>query len=133
MTKTCRICGLVKPVTEFWKRLACKDGFGLYCKECSKKKAHDYHIKNPAVKKNSHLKDTFEITLEQYDQILDSQGGVCAICGGINQDGRRLAVDHNHKTEKIRGLLCGVCNTRLGILEIEEWCSLAYNYLRLHG
>ncbi len=49
----------------------------------------------------------------QYEEVLESQGGVCAICGG--DDGKRsLAVDHDHATEKIRGLLCSRCNMGIG-------------------
>lgn len=65
------------------------------------------------------------ITLEQYDQMFELQGGVCAICGNPeiakNQFGiRRLAVDHNHATGKSRGLLCVKCNTGLGSFSVDE-------------
>lgn len=48
-----------------------------------------------------------------YDQLLAKQGGKCAICGE-EANGNRLAVDHNHETGEIRGLLCHQCNTGLG-------------------
>lgn len=60
------------------------------------------------------LKYKFNMTLEQYDKIFENQNGVCAICDGINKSGRRLSVDHNHKTGKIRALLCDHCNHLLG-------------------
>jgi hypothetical protein len=44
----------------------------------------------------------------------DIQEGVCAICGGINKDGRRLFIDHDHSTGKVRGLLCTKCNFGVG-------------------
>lgn len=53
------------------------------------------------------------VTFATYDSLLKSQGGRCAICGGLN-DSRRLAIDHCHNTGKIRGLLCRACNTGLG-------------------
>jgi Recombination endonuclease VII len=60
------------------------------------------------------LKAFYGITVEDYEKILKLQGGVCAICGGVNENSRQLAVDHNHKTGDIRGLLCHLCNGLLG-------------------
>jgi len=55
-----------------------------------------------------------ELTLEEYDQLLASQNGVCAICGTPPKlGGRRLDVDHDHKTKKVRGALCNRCNRGL--------------------
>lgn len=45
------------------------------------------------------------------------QNGVCAICNQININGRKLSVDHNHKTGKFRGLLCLKCNLAIGYLQ----------------
>ena len=62
------------------------------------------------------LRRFYGITVEEYNARLEAQGGVCAICGsppGV----RRLAVDHDHHTGAIRGLLCsGTCNPALGYL-----------------
>ena len=60
--------------------------------------------------RNSKLLKWYGITLEEYNEMLIKQGGVCAICNGVNKDGRDLHVDHNHLTGKIRGLLCIDCN-----------------------
>jgi hypothetical protein len=60
------------------------------------------------------LKKNFDISLSEYDNMCAMQGGVCAICGKINKNGNRLAVDHDHKTGKIRELLCAYCNSALG-------------------
>ncbi len=61
------------------------------------------------------------MTLEQYRQMFEQQGGVCAICKqpeeGIDsrtKQRKNLHVDHCHKTGKVRGLLCGKCNVTLG-------------------
>lgn len=44
----------------------------------------------------------------------EAQGGTCAICDQPCASGRRLAVDHDHVTNRIRGLLCAKCNSCLG-------------------
>ena len=59
------------------------------------------------------LKTRFGITIGEYEEILSGQKGVCGIC--YKPPGkRRLAIDHNHKTGEIRGLLCYNCNRGLG-------------------
>ena len=72
----------------------------------------------PEVKERRRQRD---LTMEQYEQMLKAQGGGCAICGGkVNMKTRwkkcikRLAVDHCHKTGKVRGLLCWMCNSSIG-------------------
>jgi hypothetical protein len=60
------------------------------------------------------LRSAFGLSVAQYEQLLISQGGGCAICAGSNPSGKRLAVDHSHDSGKIRGLLCSRCNTMLG-------------------
>lgn len=54
---------------------------------------------------------------EDYDTLLDNQNGVCAICSEPPKPGRRLAVDHDHTTGEVRGLLCSPCNTALGLFK----------------
>ena len=62
----------------------------------------------------SHLKTHYGITEDQYQELLSRQDGGCAICGKtIEAEGRNLAVDHNHKTGEIRGLLCSYHNHRV--------------------
>ncbi len=63
-------------------------------------------------KHNTHLKKTYGITIDDYDKLLAAQAGKCAIChGGTSK--RHFAVDHNHRNNRIRGLLCARCNTGL--------------------
>jgi len=69
---------------------------------------------NPDSTKNAQLRIKFNITLEQYNQIFYLQNHKCAICNDECKTGRKLAVDHDHKTGKIRGLLCMNCNNALG-------------------
>jgi hypothetical protein len=71
----------------------------------------------PACRKESDrkykLKVRYGITPEQYDALLEWQGGVCAICGKKPRGQARLAVDHDHATGEVYGLLCSKCNYRL--------------------
>jgi hypothetical protein len=64
------------------------------------------------------LRKEYGITAQEYDDIAESQGGRCAICGVTSADntGRRLAVDHCHDTGLVRGLLCSPCNMAIGLL-----------------
>ena len=71
---------------------------GARCKGCVSRAAHDARVEK-----------VYGITGEEYEKILKLQGGRCFICG--NKPGRkRLAVDHDHKTGEVRGLLCRICN-----------------------
>lgn len=64
------------------------------------------------------LKKNFGLTVAQYDEMLREQGGGCAVCGG-EPGGRwkNFAVDHDHETGAVRGLLCLACNRAIGLLE----------------
>jgi len=76
------------------------------------------------------LKD-WGLTPEDYDRILKEQNGGCAICHNLCKSGRRLSVDHCHRTGRLRGLLCGNCNRGLGYFnDSEELLFSAANYLK---
>lgn len=66
------------------------------------------------INRRSMLKRRYGITTEQYDAMLARQGERCAICWQECKTGRRLAVDHDHETMTVRGLLCSSCNQGLG-------------------
>lgn len=64
------------------------------------------------------LMDNYKLTIEQWEAMHAHQGGVCYVCREPEPvKGRRLAVDHNHTTGEIRGLLCSRCNPVLGKIE----------------
>lgn len=74
--------------------------------EKKKEKNHEYRIRYD-----------YRMSKEEYDRLLKDQNGECAICGSnkpYKQDGKKFAIDHNHETGKIRGLLCFNCNAGLG-------------------
>lgn len=63
----------------------------------------------------------YGITSEQVMDKIRAQGGKCAICGTLNPGGRgQFAVDHNHATGQIRGMLCQSCNTGLGMFKEDK-------------
>lgn len=112
--RICSKCKQTKPINAKWfyRDASKKSGFGYQCKKCCKKRKKEPRYKKINLKYE--LKRKFQITLEQYDQMFEKQHGVCKICNKINTNGERLAVDHNHITGKIRGLLCSRCNNGLG-------------------
>ena len=76
----------------------------------------------------------YGITEEEYKQKFEEQDGKCAICKQKTEIGKRLAVDHDHKTGNIRDLLCSTCNTILGLVN-DDWDYLFefQRYLHKHG
>lgn len=64
--------------------------------------------------RNHGLIRNYSITLKEWYKLFEEQGSVCAICGTDRPRGKNWHTDHNHKTKKIRGILCGWCNTALG-------------------
>jgi hypothetical protein len=83
-----------------------------FCRACWIKKYYD-----PEKHKEYKRKFKYGITNEQYEQLLASQHGLCAVCGkppnGTDQH-KILVVDHDHETNQVRGLIHGRCNTLLG-------------------
>ena len=72
------------------------------------------------------IKKKYGITLDQYDEMLANQGGVCAICGTPPPEGTLLHIDHRHvKPVVVRGLLCKQCNVAIGFLRDEPANAIA--------
>lgn len=73
----------------------------------------------------------FGIGLAEYDALFKAQRGVCAICN--KQSDKKLAVDHDHDTGEVRGLLCGACNRGIGLLKDDaQILHKAIEYLKSH-
>lgn len=68
--------------------------------------------KTQRAKRDASYRKLYGITLEEYEAMLEVQGGVCAMCGGTQE--RALNVDHCHETGRVRALLCTPCNGMLG-------------------
>lgn len=108
--KRCGRCKVEKPVEGFWKnQYACKPCQHEY-RLLFRKEAGNYASWASGIAK-------LGLTVDDYVEMLKDQGGVCAICKRGEPSGRRLAVDHNHHTKKVRGLLCRSCNMGIGLLQ----------------
>lgn len=82
------------------------------------------------------LRRKYNLTQEQYEVMLESQGGVCAICKAClpSSNATYFAVDHDHRTGKVRGLLCSNCNRGIGHLQDSpEILQRAANYIMEHS
>jgi len=81
-------------------------------------KQRKYNKENPLKRKNAILKNVYGITLNDYNKMFEKQKGKCAICNRHqNNLTRTLCVDHNHKTNQVRALLCVTCNTDVSVVE----------------
>jgi len=97
----------------------------------------EFRKKNPDACKRSDLKKRFGISLETFNAMKEKQQHCCAICGqpetAIDHRTKKLrdlAVDHNHNTGEIRGLLCTRCNTAIGLLQDDiDLLAKAISYL----
>ena len=77
------------------------------------------------------MKKKYNITLEDYTNLLNRQGGVCGLCGGMpNKRYEYFCVDHNHKTGKVRGLLCSKCNMYVGVYENKKFMKEVEDYVK---
>jgi len=107
--------------------------------ECRRKYEKEWTKNNPEKRnlynKKRRLKANFNLTCEEYDAMYEKQNKGCAICGSEKSElGRILAVDHNHTTEKIRGLLCNKCNQGLGFFNDNlDLLQGAVLYLKQHS
>ena len=107
--------------------------YNLENRETINKKSKEYAMKYPEKAQNLHLKRYYKITIDEYNVLLEKQERVCAICGGVNKNGRKLYVDHNHDTGVVRGLLCDDCNVGIGRLrDNKDLAYKAYLYLEKH-
>ena len=134
--KECSYCKAIKPVGEFYKtKSKTKLGWSYksYCIACSKKLCQEYG-RNNRKKRNKRLRNwrkkspklakqkdkrarymkKYSITLEQLEGLKKANDYSCWICGKKN---KRLVVDHDHKTSRVRGMLCDLCNKHLGYFE----------------
>lgn len=132
----CRRCQEAKPLSGFHKDTRRVTGYTDECRDCRR-----------VIARAAHILRTYGITQDQYDALYAEQEGRCAICGcddemmtipngSRNRQARRfshLYVDHDHRTGKVRGLLCQDCNLGLGAFKDNGIIlRTAAAYLRKH-
>lgn len=133
-----------QPLDAFYERYRgrtswCKACFRKNANECNKTKrvenneySKKWHKNNKEKVRNRKLLSLYGITPERYQELLILQSYKCAICNKNQDDlSKPLSVDHCHKTNKIRGLLCYHCNVAIGLFfDNPEFCNNASKYLK---
>lgn len=119
------------PNRKYWARGLCKP-----CYEHGRRSHHiastmDWIARNRerfnASNRKWYLRERYNLTVEQYQELYDAQGGMCALC----RKAKKLGVDPDHETGRVRGLLCNGCNAALGNLgDTPEGLQGALDYLR---
>lgn len=144
--KYCSVCSELLPLDKFYRSSKYKDGYGYRCKDCDKlvreksRNGEGGQGTRDGYRRRK-LIYNYNISPDTYDILLKEQDNLCAICGtdnpagsGVeNTRGLSFAVDHDHETNKVRGLLCNLCNRALGFLrDSPETVKSAYEYLKKH-
>jgi hypothetical protein len=134
-SKTCSSCGIEKDKSEFYRKGSSADGYNNICKACIKERHADYYKKNEekirAYRRNYGRIFRYGISEADVVQMIESQGGKCAICEGRIESNAH--VDHDHETGKVRAVLCKNCNIALGLLGDDIGNIVrAADYLMLH-
>lgn len=121
--KKCSKCLADKTSNDFHCDKSRKDGLTSRCKLCANKHVSQFYKNNKESENHRayklRLKRDFGITLEQKEKMFAEQGSRCAACRSKDPNSKYKTwhVDHDHKTEKIRGILCHPCNVALGCVE----------------
>lgn len=141
ITKQCSYCRKQRPLDDFYHQKESPDSRQPNCKECSYKKLKEYKATDRGNDRIALARMRFKLaqyglTQESYEALFDAQKGVCAICARPETATwrgtvRNLAVDHDHITGRVRGLLCIACNQGIGHLRDDPaLLENAASYLR---
>lgn len=122
-SKKCSVCKIVKTLSHFYPRRTRNQQYQSECRECCRIRRSKWWKSDIGKysSANTKLKLRFGITTIEYQELLEKQDFRCLICGATSScQGHKLAVDYDHKTGKIRGLLCKGCNVGLGNFKDSE-------------
>lgn len=130
--RICIRCKLELPVSAFTKAKNGNKGYTSRCSKC----IYDSYYKNKNdkdkyIKKLYQIKYYYNLSKEEYEKLVNNCNNSCLICRKSSTELKTgLCVDHSHKTNKIRGLLCQDCNRGLGMFkENIQFLKNAINYL----
>lgn len=128
--KECTGCNEVKILEKFSTQPTGFLGVTSRCKACIRE--YSNKIANPKrgkdYRRNIWYRNAYGITLEEYHRLYEKQEGKCKIC---NEKFNILVIDHDHNTEKVRGLLCNNCNLGIGnLMHNLKILESAIKYLR---
>ena len=127
----CRTCGGPIEESQFKKCAKCRMGNWQATKVY--RETDSYRDHSSRALKNWDLQKKYGITLADYLRMLKEQNGACKICLGVDAH-KALAVDHDHQTKVVRGLLCDRCNRGLRhFKDSPAYLQLAIDYLRSAG
>ncbi len=127
----CPGCNETKSKMEFKESKYTAFKVSIYCKSCSSNKGKIRYKNNKSKHRNGNLKRKFGISLDDYNTIFENQNKKCAICMKENKSDRMYSVDHCHKTQTLRGILCEECNKGLGLFyDSIENLESAIQYLK---
>lgn len=137
----CSKCNQVKPQTEFYKESKYARGYRYSCKVCEAPVRSLYHnkpenkLRATESRRKWVRKNKYNFPQELYDERLNDQSGLCAICGTDNPGGRgQFHADHDHTTKQPRGVLCHNCNVALGnFKDNPEILKAAIEYLNKYS
>lgn len=116
--KTCSRCKQEKPLEDFYARKGARDGRQGHCKKCHTEYVRNWqnsgevYWKKPEVVERARA-IKYGLTVTELRYLIEQANGLCAICS----EPAKLAVDHDHATGNVRGMLCHRCNLRLGWVE----------------
>lgn len=120
--KRCNGCGETKPLADFYRLKSAADGRQKRCKGCQsgtpaqRDRMQRHRRRNPGLHRQRRRAERlarYGLSAEDFDRMLVGQAGRCGGCGDPLLS---PAVDHDHATGAVRGLLCTGCNTALGSL-----------------
>ncbi|MGH2693878.1 MAG: endonuclease VII domain-containing protein [Actinomycetota bacterium] len=111
--KRCSACHGIKPLTQFPRNSRTKDGFDYHCKPCHNERNRETVKKLYGGYRHYRLKQKYGIGAAEVDEMIRAQGGLCAIC----KERPATQVDHDHRTKKVRGIVCLNCNAAMGALK----------------
>jgi len=131
--KRCSKCNKLKHEDEFSPDKYRKDGLRSWCMICNRICSKEYRKTDKAktAHKENKLRYNYGITLDDKWQMFADQRGCCAICGK-GKHIRKLYIDHNHESGKVRGLLCNRCNTGMGYVDNIELLEKMITYREKH-